>query len=288
MADENKPAESKTLSRRNLEVVIRRAVELSSEESDSSDNVSEEELIRIAGELGISSRHVKQALFEAPREQAELTYLDRWFGPETVVVSRMVPCPQKIAHGRLEDYLVTHEYLQVRRRQGNHAYFEPADDPFSSIARSFNRPASRYHLARAQRAYLTIRTVDEQSCHVRLELSYAEKRKSQGNGAIIGGVVSGTLVGGVVGIATGIMVGGPGMVEVIAGSLAGIAAGGGTFAGIIAGFRSSYRKWVERTQVEADALLDRLEQSDTLQPPNSPWMRRLQQKLRGYGFPPGR
>lgn len=281
MPDDAPQSNPKSLTRRNMEAVIRRAVELSLEESDSSDNISEDEVIRIAGELGISPRHVKQAMFENRGEEREESYLDRWMGPDSVTATRVVPCPERTAHGRLEDHLVTREYLQIRRKQGNHAYFEPADDAFSSIARTFSRPSSKFHLARAHKAFLTIRAVDEQSCHVRLELNYADRRKSQADGAIYGGGMAAILIGGLAGIATGNLMGGPDIIQAIGGMTAGVVAGGGVFAGIWAAVRNEYRKWINRTQDEADSLLDRLEHGDSLRPPASPWLRRLQQKLRG-------
>ncbi|NIP83946.1 MAG: hypothetical protein GWM90_33845, partial [Gemmatimonadetes bacterium] len=54
--------------------------------------------------------------------------MDRWFGPPAVVGTRVVPGSPLAVVDRLEDYLVTREFLQVLRRQGEKAVFSPADD----------------------------------------------------------------------------------------------------------------------------------------------------------------
>jgi hypothetical protein len=48
--------------------------------------------------------------------------------------------------------------------------------------------------------------------------------------------------------------------------------------------KAQFRKFMTRSREEADALLDRLEQGEELRPPASPWLRRLQQRLR-FGSP---
>lgn len=285
MTDETNPENQPSLTRRGIEVVIGRAVELSLNEKDADEQVSEEELIRIAEELGLSPRHVRQALYEQPVEEAE-GFLDRNFGRANITVTRAIACDPGVAHGRLEDYLVTREYLQLRRRQGPNAYFEPADDAFSSIARTFSRPSSRYHLARAQKAYLTVRPLEPGWCHVRLELSFPDKRKGEVQTAVF---LAGSLgmvtafIGGAVGVGVGSLVGDVGVV--IGGAVGGVAGFGAGATAILAGMRAAFQRWRGKTREEADALLDRLEHGETLQPPASPWMRRLQQKLRTFPRP---
>jgi hypothetical protein len=282
----NPPSPHQAITRRSLEQVIRRAVELSLDEQDAGEQVSEDELIKIAQELGLSPRHVRQALYEhAPDEEAEPGFLDRVFGISNVVVMRPVPCDTQLAHGRLEDYLVTREYMQIRRRQGANAYFEPAEDAFSSIARAFSRPSGRFHIARAQRAYLTVRPLEPGWSHVRLEMAYLERRKSQVVAAGVVGGFSGLITGGLT--AAGIMAAmGDGALAAPAAVAAALASSAGVFTGAWVLIRNSYRKWLVRSRDEAEAVLDRLEHGDDLRPPASPWLRRLQQRLRGFGSRP--
>jgi hypothetical protein len=287
MVDEPGPARDETaITRRGLEQVIRRAVELSLAEQDAGDQVSEDELVKIAQELGLSPRHARQALYErSPNDESEPTFLDRHFGAINVVAMRSIACDVNIAQGRLEDYLVTREYLQIRRRQGVNAYFEPAEDAFSSIARAFSRPSGRFHIARAQRAYLSVRPLEPGHCHVRLEMSYHDRRKSQVIAAVVAGSLTGLFTGALT--AAGILVAaGNNAISVPAAVIGGLASTSGVFTGMWVLIRNEYRKWIGRSRDEADAVLDRLEQGEDLRPPASPWLRRLQQRLRGFGSRP--
>jgi hypothetical protein len=280
------PSESdeSTVSRRGIEVVIRRAIELSLKEQDSREEVSEAELIKIAEELGLSPRHVRQALYERPpEEELEPGFLDRYFGSTSVVAARAVACDAPTALGRLEDYLVTREYLQIHRRQGPSAVFEPADDAFSSLARAFT--SGRSHLSRAQRANLTVRPLEPGWCHVRLELSYPDKRRSNVIGAGITSTMFGGITGGLVAVGMLFTIGGSALATPVA-FAGGLASAVGTFTAIWVAFRNGYKRWLARSHDEADAVLDRLQHGDDLRPPASPWLRRLQQRLRGFGVRP--
>ena len=284
MADEPTGERPRALSRNALEHVIARAVELSLAETDAKEDVSEDELVNIAEELGLSARHVKQALYERPAEDKPVGFLDRNFGSDSVCVVRSVPHDHPIALSRLEDYLVTREYLQLRRRQGTNAYFEPAEDAFSSIARAFSRPSGRFHLARTQRAFLTVRPLEPGWSHIRLEACYPDQRKrAVGTGIAIGGIVGGAL-GPLAGIQVAHMAEALGPVGTVLGVLTAAATMSGTVSLGWSAAKAQFRKFMSRSRDEADALLDRLEQGEELRPPASPWLRRLQQRLR-FGSP---
>jgi hypothetical protein len=280
VTDEFAGGSANGLTRRTLEAVIARAVELSLDDADTQYELSEDELIRIAGELGLSPRHVRQALYERPIDEAPPTFLDRNFGACNVIVTRSVPCEQRVALSRLEDYLVTREYLQIRRRQNVNILFEPAEDAFSSIARAFSRPRGRFHLARTQRAYLSVRPLEPGWCHVRLEVAYPEQRKSAVIGALAVGGTLGIAAGSVAGYQVAVLLDALGPIGTVVGVAAGAATAGGAISLTWAIFKVQFRKWLKRGKDEADALLDRLELGEELRPPASPWLRRLQQRLR--------
>jgi len=263
------------LPRINVEAVLRRAVELSLQDTDQSRELSEEELVSIGRELGLAPRHVRQALCERPGPEGELGVLDRHFGRADLVLTRAVPWNDTRAMRELEDHLVTREYLQLRRRQGGNAIFEPADDAFSSIARAFSRPASKYHVARAQRVYLTVRPLDAESAHVRMELRYPQQRTSY----ITTAAIIGSSFGVGLGVLAGFAIAPLGDVAAVTG---GIASFGAVLASSLAIARNAFRSFITKSRDEAEGLLDRLEQGERLQPPPSPWIRRLQQKLRDF------
>ncbi|HEX6558161.1 MAG TPA: hypothetical protein VF021_01835, partial [Longimicrobiales bacterium] len=138
MDEANEPG--KPITRRDLPAVVRRAAELAAVEDESAEELSEAEVIRIAAELGLAPRHVRQAIYEGVQEEAEPgAFLDRHFSTPRISVARAVPLEPDAARRALEDYFITQEYLQIVRRQAETTTFEPASDAVSKVARTFRR-----------------------------------------------------------------------------------------------------------------------------------------------------
>jgi hypothetical protein len=270
----------KGIARGDLPAVVKRAAELAAIEGDAEEQIPEEEVVRIAAELGLSERHVRQALMEGVEEEVEPTFLDRQMGIPRIMAMRAVPMPPEQARAALEDYLVTREYLQIIRRQSVTSSFEPADDAVSSVARAFSR-SKKHCLAAAQGVELTVRELQPGWSHVRLKAIYPDARKVHVGGAVAGGVFLGSAVGGAAGLAVAAMTVAP------LGDPIGIALGAATGLSVIAasmaGFwkiaRNNFRNWRQRTINEANGVLDRLEKGDELRPPPAPWLRKIQLKL---------
>lgn len=273
-------AEERSIPRRDLPAVVKRAAELASVDDDANEELAEEEVVRIAAELGLAERHVRQALFEGAREEPEPGILDRHFGTPRIMSTRAVPLPADRARRAIEDYLVTYEYLQICRRQGNSTTFEPAVDAVSKIARTFRR-SSKHQLASAIRIEVSVRQLEEGWSHVRLRALYEDDRRSK----VVGGSITGAFVGLPAGALTTVIVGGltNGILipeaSVALGGVAGIAAFSALVAASLASARKRWRRWRESTLNQAEAVLDRLEKGDDLRPPPSPWLRKLQMKF---------
>jgi hypothetical protein len=266
--------------RRDLPAVVKRAAELAALEGDAEEQLPEEEVVRIAAELGLSERHVRQALLEGVQEEGEPSFLDRQLGIPRIMATRAVPMTPEEARSALEDYLITREYLQIIRRQSVTTSFEPADDVVSKVARGFAR-SKKHCLAAAQGVEVTVRELQPGWSHVRVKAVYPDARKVH-----IGGATAGTvLLGGPLATATGTIVsalangalGDP--LSVALGATVGV----GVFAAAAAGFwsiaRNNFRNWRTRTVNEANGVLDRLEKGDELRPPPAPWLRKLQLKF---------
>lgn len=102
-----------------IEAVVRRAVELQGRESDSPGDpgVTEDELLRIGGELGISSGHMRRALAEvAVGTPAPGGVGARLFGAARTGAARAVPGHPEAVRAHIERYLVDSQYLAVLRR----------------------------------------------------------------------------------------------------------------------------------------------------------------------------
>ena len=267
------------IARRDLPAVVKRAAELAALEGDAEEELPEEEVIRIAAELGLPARHVRQALLEGTHEEAEPTFLDRQLGVPRVLATRAVPMTADQARRMLEDYLVTREYLQVVRKQGPTSSFTPADDAVSKIARSFAR-SKKHCLAAAQDVEVTVRELEPGWSHVRIGADYPDARKVHIGGATAGSVFLGIPLG--IGSGIGMAVLTSGLVEPVSIAL-GAVTGLGVLAGAVGGFwtiaRNNFRTWRKRTVDETNGVLDRLEKGDELRPPPSPWLRKLQLKM---------
>lgn len=276
------PSPEEGIDRRGLELVIRRAAELAAQEADADERLSESEVLRIAEEVGLPGRHVRRALYELPRTiEPDPGPLARWYGASAVSGTRVVSGGPEQVLPRLEDYLVTREFLQVLRRQGGRASFQPADDAISNVARAVRRPQRQWQIARARRVLVEVRPMPGSESHVRLELDLGHHR----NHAVTGGIIGGVLVG--IPLAAGAFFPVGHVVLPVLGDAAaygaGLVAGLTTFAASVAGgltlARNRFRNRIDSARLELAGLLDRLEGGGRLDPPPAPWLRSLRSRI---------
>jgi hypothetical protein len=280
--DDGKQELTPSISRRDFEVVIRRAAELSAAEPDGADDsISEEEVIRIATEIGLAVRHVRRALYELPALD-DNQQDSHWFPEPLLVSTRVVPGRPESLLRQIEDYLSTREYLQVVRRRPGRAFLMPADDAISNLARGLTRPSRRYHMARARRVVVSVRPLDQDSAHLQFAMDMSDQRRSAIRTGWALGTIGGLIVGG---IAAGVVAaaGWPGPLQA-AGSIIAFASGfAGTAAATLTASRAALRRKLTAARFELEGLLDRAEYGERLEPPAAPWRRRLQQRLFGHG-----
>jgi hypothetical protein len=264
------------IQRRDLEPVIRRAVELSAAAADPEERIAEEEVLRIGAELGLSPVHMLQAIQEAPGEP-DRSLAARIFGPARVVGTRVVPLADTDTLHRLEEYLTARELLQLRRRQSGMLRFEPAEDTLSSLLRVFRRPAGRFHLAHARRVEVRARPLEPRRAVVAVDLDLAQRRRAAARQGGVVGAIFGVTAGGAASMLVGGLVAGwAGIPEgIVAGGVAGAAAFGTALGGTLTAFAGRFRSRLEDARNEVDALLDRLERGERLDPPPAPWTRRF-------------
>jgi hypothetical protein len=279
VAKHTPPVPARAIGRADFEQVIRRAAELSLKETDPDDNLSEDEVLRIATELGLPHHHVRQALFELPDLKVQPRWYDPYFGPAVFSVNRVVPTRKELALRRVEDYLVTREYLQIVRRKGDTIAFVPADDAISSVVRAFARPGSRHIIARASRVMVGVHTVPDEDAHVRFDIDLSEARKQAVSGGLGGGAAVGLVTGSLAVLLTAVTV--PDVLGLVPHVLAFGGAMAGTMAGGVSLAAAGFRKRVFAAKMELTGLLDRLERGDRLDPPPPPWRRKLQLRLFG-------
>lgn len=277
---ETKPptrASERGITRREFEAVIRRAAELYAADAEADERISEEELFRIASELGLPTRHVRQALLELADAPAGDSLLDRICGPATVRATRVVARDADLVYRTLDQYLTTREYLHPLRRKERGGWYAPAEDFVSQVARAFTRHKGRFKLASAHGVSLAVEPLDAQSAHVRMTVDLtAQRRDAVAAGATTGGIFGALVGGGLAAVAGGAAVDLVGTYGAVAAGV--VAFGGMLSSGITAGIaiaRAHFRKKATWARVEVEGLLDRLEHGEPLVPPPKDWRRRL-------------
>jgi hypothetical protein len=271
----------RAIAREDFEQIIHRAAELTLRDADADEQLSEAEVMRIATELGLPAHHVQRALFELPELNVQPRWYDPYYGGPVFSVARVVPSAAPLTLKRVEEYLVTREYLQIVRRRGDNLALVPADDAISSIARAFTRSGSRHHIAKATRVLVNVHELPDENAHVRFDVDLSRDRQRSARGAASAGLVGGVIVGGVaahlIGISTPAALGALPEVLAFSGGLA------GTFAATFSSAARRFRGRMMEAKLELTGLLDRLESGERLDPPPAPWRRRLRSRMLGGG-----
>ncbi|NUQ21610.1 MAG: hypothetical protein HOQ09_11690, partial [Gemmatimonadaceae bacterium] len=126
------------LDRAALERILRRAGELQASAADPLEEMTEEQLIALGQEVGISPQHLKQAIAEErtrPALPEEASLAGRWVGPRTITARRVVRGTRDQLLARLDDWMRREECLQVKRRYVDRILWEPRRDFLGNVKR---------------------------------------------------------------------------------------------------------------------------------------------------------
>lgn len=265
----------KSLTRKEFDEIIRRATELAAHESDSGEaELDEQELLRIAGEVGIQERYVRRALAEVRDRYPQGNLLDRIFGPDVVRASRVVPGSLAEVAGKLDDFLVAGQLLQPVRRGPRVLHYRPAVDWASQIARAASATSRRYYVASAKSVEIELSEVEEGRTLVAMVVDPGTR-----NDSLVGGFLGGTAGGAAVAVGTGlaVMALAPLVVAVAVGGAVGVGATGGIvwFAG------RHHQNKLQEVRAEVEGVLDRLESGESLEPPPASWRRWVKRHFHG-------
>ncbi|MGH7625278.1 MAG: hypothetical protein ACREOJ_08170 [Gemmatimonadaceae bacterium] len=240
------------LDRAALERVLARAASLQATDADPSEPaLSEDQLVEIGKEVGLSPQHLRQALAEErgrqalPDEEGSLAHV---FGAALVHASRTVRGRQEDVLRSLDAWMQAEESLRVKRRFADRMLWEPRPGFVTEMRRALNVGGRGYYLSRAHEVSATVVPVDEGRVLVRLEANIANVRTQRLAG---GGAVAGF---GALGSATLIVLG---VFVPIAIVPAGAALVGGYFVA------RSHRPVVVRAQLALEQILDRLERGES-------------------------
>jgi hypothetical protein len=259
----NLPA--RRLSATQVEAVLRRAVELQARESDhgasAAEGMMDTELIRIGEELGLSPRHVQQALAETSSDPPpDDAWFGRGFGPGVVQVSRLIPRDAEAVRSELDTYFRERECMVVHRRFPERLVYTQGSGVAASIQRAAAQVGGRYPLLNVGTVETGVRPVDERSCYVAVQVDL----RSQRTGYAAGGTAIGTSTGSMAAIFLGIAVAPPA-------ALVGVP----VLLGSLLSARAAYRHSVAKMQNQLESLLDRLEHGELVSTSTPSWRKRL-------------
>jgi hypothetical protein len=269
MADEKSPlpavpARQTLLDRQALERVLARAAELQGASAipESSDLLSESQLLEIGSEVGLSAATLNQALAEertrvnVPEERGLVAQIA---GASFASATRTVPGTQREVLAKVDAWMVRDECLQVQRRFADRITWEPQRGLFGKLRRTVNMSGRGYHLMDAGQVSATVLPVDGSRVVVRLDADiHASRARRVGMGAFLAAM--GAAASGIIGLGL-----------VVAHIPLFIAAGSAVlpFAGsTIAAYRlaRTHRTVLSSVQLALEQVLDRLEHDEFERP----------------------
>lgn len=242
------------VSRDQLEKVIHRAAELQFGSGETPDVLEAAEVLRIAEEVGLEGRFVRQALAEVradaliPARPPDDSAATRLWGDAIIVAARVVPGERGSLQARLARYLAERESLRCVRDRPGQLVFAPAKGVVSQIQRGFDFGGHGYDLAKARSIGVMVQPLEEGRSLVSITADMTNQRTGHAAGWYggLGTFGLGSALGAILGA------GAPALIVLPA-----VAAG----VGLAGTFGTSRTVAVQRRRLElaVQGLLDRLE-----------------------------
>ena len=249
-SDSNLPAPR--LDRAALERVLARAAELQSGTGDTIEEFSEDQLLDLCKEVGLSAQHLRQALAEertrsvAPDDESGLAA--SLFGASRVRASRTVPGKSADVLGSIDAWMQRQELLIVKRHLADRFVWEPRRDFLVGLKRTLKVGGRDYALSRAFEVSATAVPIDDNRVHVGLDADFRSQRSHSTQQAV------GTSLFGAVTTASLLIMG---VTVAVAAAPAVIIPAIG-----IAGARALQGRIITRAQLALEQLLDKLERGE--------------------------
>jgi hypothetical protein len=248
------------LDRQALERVLARAAELQGASAlpESSDLISETQLLDIGNEVGLSPATINQALAEertritVPEERGLVAQVA---GAGFASATRTVPGNARDVLATIDTWMLRDECLQVQRRFADRITWEPQRGLFGKLRRTVNVSGRGFYLMDASQVSATVLPVDSSRVVVRLDADiHASRAKRVGIGGFVGAL--GATASGVVGL--GLIV--AHLPLVIAAGVAVLPFAGGSFAAYRVA--RTHRTVLSSVQLALEQILDRLEHGE--------------------------
>jgi hypothetical protein len=244
------------LDRAALERVLARAAELQAETGEPAEALSEQQILELGTEVGLSPQHLRQALAEERTRSGAVApssgLMTRLIGPAVVFSARTVLGSPTSTLAQLDDWMQREECLRVKRHFPDRIVWEARQGFFDAMRRGLNVGGRGYVLARAHEVSATVVPVDRDRSLVRLDADLGTHRSAvAGQGATLAGLGA---------ISTG--------TAVALGVLVPVAVVPAVVAGIVGYYqaRTRHGATLTRAQLALEQVLDRLERGELPRP----------------------
>lgn len=185
-----------------LEQVVARASALQYAAGESSGrNLSEDEIVAIAGEVGLDARHVRRAIAEVradaltPKTRDMVPFLSRLIGPPWVRVKRVIDGDPQQVKERVEARLRDQEQLRPIRKGKAFAVWTPDKSWLRRLERSLDMNGRGHELSRFGHLEIVAAPISPESCLLTLTLDTSELRNGHASGWGFGLVMTTTVLG---------------------------------------------------------------------------------------------
>jgi hypothetical protein len=169
----NVPALTPRLDRASLERVLARAAELQSTSGDTVEEFTEEQLLDLGREVGLSPQNLRQAMAEertrsvAPDDERGIGA--SLFGPSRVHAARTVSGKAADILDSVDTWMQRQELLIVKRHHADRIVWEPRRDFVVGVKRALRVGGRDYALSRAFEVSATVIAVDDTHLHLGLD-----------------------------------------------------------------------------------------------------------------------
>lgn len=240
------------LDRGALERVLARASELQVGTGETPEEFTEEQLIDLGKEVGLSPQHLRQALAEERTRSIvpddERGFAASLFGPSRVRAARTVPGKASDVLASIDTWMQRQELLIVKRHHADRIVWEPRQDFLVGIKRALKVGGRDYALSQAFEASATVVQIDDGRVQVGLDADFQSSRRRSTNQVV------GTTLFGAAATASLFVIGA--MAAVAVAPVVILPAIG------LAGARALQGRVVTRAQLSLEQLLDRLERGE--------------------------
>jgi hypothetical protein len=168
-----------------MQRVLARAAELQALSGEAAETLTDDQIIELGREVGLSAQHLRRALAEERGRRERPNGPGLLFGSPTVAAERVIRGSAEGVFAALDVWFQKEEWLQIKRQFPDRIVWEPRHDFEGGVRRLLNVGGRGYTLSRATDVGATVVPADEGRVLVRLDADLSGKRR-----AAVGGMLA--------------------------------------------------------------------------------------------------